>query len=54
MRSHGLDSSKNFGVHGIEPASGVTFALGGTFLNIIMIFIVLPLKQAAQKVFGHA
>ena len=35
----------NFGVHGLESASGVTFALGGTFTNIWMIFIIVPLRQ---------
>ena len=28
----------NFGVHGVENPSSVTFALGGTFLNFWMIF----------------
>ena len=35
----------NFGLHGVESPSGVTFALGGTFTNIWMIFVILPLRQ---------
>jgi hypothetical protein len=35
----------NFGVHGVESASGVTFALGGTFTNLWMIFVVVPIRQ---------
>lgn len=34
----------NFGVHGVTGADSVTFALGSTFFNAIMIFIGLPLK----------
>lgn len=35
----------NFGVHGVESASGVTFALGGTFLNFWMIFGWLSVRK---------
>jgi hypothetical protein len=35
----------NFGIHGVESPSGVTFALGSTFVNTIMIFIVIPIRQ---------
>ena len=35
----------NFGVHGVESASGVTFALGGTFTNLWMIFVIVPIRQ---------
>lgn len=33
----------NFGVHGISNPASVTFALGGTVMNALMIFILLPL-----------
>ena len=33
----------NFGVHGISQATSVTFALGGTAFNALMIFVLLPL-----------
>ena len=32
----------NFGVHGISQATSVTFALGGTAFNALMIFVLLP------------
>ena len=35
----------NFGVHGISKATAVTLALGGTFMNLIMIFVWLPIRQ---------
>jgi hypothetical protein len=34
----------NFGVHGISQPAAVTFALGGTFFNLIMIFVYLPIR----------
>lgn len=39
----------NFGVHGISQATAVTFALGGTLCNIIMIFVCLPIRQAIRR-----
>lgn len=33
----------NFGVHGVSQATAVTFALGGTAFNTLMIFVLLPL-----------
>ncbi|MFP5207285.1 MAG: hypothetical protein ACLGSH_18175 [Acidobacteriota bacterium] len=33
----------NFGAHGISNANSVTFALGGTAFNALMIFVLLPL-----------
>jgi len=33
----------NFGVHGVSQATSVTFALGGTAFNTLMIFVLLPL-----------
>lgn len=32
----------NYSVHGISNPLSVAFALGGTFVNIIMIFLVVP------------
>ena len=29
----------NFGIHGVESPSGVTFALGSTVVNTVMIFL---------------
>jgi hypothetical protein len=39
----------NFGVHGVDSPSGVTFALGGTFTNFVMIFIVIPVRQLFHR-----
>jgi hypothetical protein len=35
----------NFGVHGISNPASVTFALGGTAFNSLMIFLFLPLSR---------
>lgn len=35
----------NFGVHGISNPASVTFALGGTAFNALMIFVFLPISQ---------
>ena len=35
----------NFGVHGISNPASVTFALGGTAFNTLMIFLFLPIRQ---------
>jgi hypothetical protein len=34
----------NFGVHGIENPNSTVFALGGTAMNFIMIFVVIPVR----------
>jgi hypothetical protein len=39
----------NFGIHGVESPSGVTFALGSTVVNIAMIFVVIPLRQLFHR-----
>jgi hypothetical protein len=39
----------NFGIHGVESPSGVTFALGSTLVNIGMIFVVVPLRQLFRR-----
>jgi hypothetical protein len=49
----------NFGVHGISNPSAVTFALGGTVFNALMVFLLLPIgnirgrKSNAQVLQGH-
>lgn len=35
----------NFGVHGVSNPLAVTFALGGTLCNLLMIFIYLPIRK---------
>ena len=35
----------NFGVHGVENPNSTTMALGGTLLNSVMIFIVVPVRS---------
>ncbi len=39
----------NFGVHGISNPASVTFALGGTAFNVLMIFIFLPLGDWRKR-----
>jgi hypothetical protein len=39
----------NFGIHGVESPSGVTFALGSTVVNIAMIFVVIPIRQLFHR-----
>jgi hypothetical protein len=38
----------NYGTHGIDPL-GVSFALGGTLTNILVICILLPLRERANR-----
>ena len=33
----------NYGIHGITSPLGVTFALGGTLINMVMILFVVPI-----------
>jgi hypothetical protein len=39
----------NFGTHGISNPASVTFALGGTAFNTLMIFGVLPIRQVLKR-----
>jgi hypothetical protein len=39
----------NFGVHGVSNPTGVIFALGGTIVNAILIFIVAPFVTREQN-----
>jgi hypothetical protein len=39
----------NYGTHGISDPLGVTFALGGTVVNLLMIYVVLPMREKAKQ-----
>jgi hypothetical protein len=39
----------NFGVHGIENPNSTTMALGGTITNMVMIFVVLPVRNLIHR-----
>jgi len=39
----------NFGTHGISDPLGVTFALGGTLVNVLMIYVLLPMRDKAKQ-----
>ena len=40
----------NYGTHGISDPLGVTFALGGTLVNVLMIYFVLPTRDRARRI----
>jgi hypothetical protein len=39
----------NYGTHGISDPLGVTFALGGTLVNVLMIYLLLPMWDRAKR-----
>src|ERR1700756_5731049 len=39
----------NYGTHGISDPLGVTFALGGTLVNVLMIYFLLPMLERAKR-----
>ena len=39
----------NYGTHGITNPEGVVFAAGGTIVNALMIFCVLPLRTLLKR-----
>jgi hypothetical protein len=39
----------NYGTHGITQPDGVVFAAGGTIVNALMIFCVLPLRSLFKR-----
>jgi hypothetical protein len=39
----------NYGTHGIGDAESVTFAAGGTLVNALMIYVLLPLLNRAKR-----
>lgn len=38
-----ITEAVNYGVHGITNPLGVTFALGGTIVNVFMILFIVPI-----------
>jgi hypothetical protein len=43
----------NYGTHGISQPDSVVFAIGGTIVNVLMIFAVLPLRQLRKSRAGQ-
>jgi hypothetical protein len=39
----------NYGTHGIGDAESVTFAAGGTLVNTLVIYVLLPLLNRATR-----
>jgi hypothetical protein len=39
----------NFGIHGITDANAVIFALGNTLVNVLGLWIYLPLRQGLSR-----
>jgi hypothetical protein len=39
----------NYGTHGISQPDSVVFAIGGTIVNLLMIFAVLPLGALRRR-----
>ncbi len=39
----------NYGTHGISDPMGVTFALAGTLVNVLVIFLLLPMRERAKR-----
>jgi len=39
----------NYGTHGISDQLGVTFALGGTAVNLLVIFVLLPVRAVLKR-----
>jgi hypothetical protein len=39
----------NFGIHGITDANAVIFALGNTLVNVLGLWIYLPLRQRRAR-----
>lgn len=39
----------NFGVHGMTNPLAVTVALGGTIINALMIFVVIPMRMMLRS-----
>lgn len=38
----------NFSIHGITSANSVMLALGNTFLNVLMLWVFLPIRQIGR------
>lgn len=39
----------NYGTHGISQPDSVVFAIGGTIVNVLMIFCVLPMRSLWKR-----
>jgi hypothetical protein len=39
----------NYGTHGITNPLGVTFAIGGTLVNMTMIYVLLPIRNRMKR-----
>lgn len=39
----------NFGIHGITSANGVIFALGNTLVNVLGLWVFLPIRQRSYS-----
>ncbi|MCU1286384.1 MAG: hypothetical protein JWO13_2734 [Acidobacteriales bacterium] len=39
----------NYTTHGISNVLGVTFAMGGTFTNVLVIFLMLPIRAVLRS-----
>jgi hypothetical protein len=39
----------NYGTHGISDQLGVTFALGGTVVNLLVIYVLLPIRSLLKR-----
>jgi hypothetical protein len=39
----------NYGTHGISDQLGVTFALGGTLVNLLVICVLLPVRALLKR-----
>lgn len=39
----------NFSIHGISNPASTIFALGGTLMNIVFIFLCLPIRKWSMK-----
>jgi hypothetical protein len=44
-----LTEAENYSVHGISSPLGVTFALGGTLVNLLMVTFIVPLWCRLSK-----
>jgi hypothetical protein len=48
-----LTEAVNYSVHGISSPLGVTFALGGTLVNIFMVLFIVPIWHRLSNLEGR-
>jgi hypothetical protein len=48
-----LTEAVNYSVHGISSPLGVTFALGGTLVNLCMVTFIVPIWCRLSKLESH-